>query len=273
MISKFKNQFKKSDLDEKNAFCLQVISTLKEIFPNHAFVCDENGEVIKVDELTFGLTNLRSKFLLTSQTGFELKELVGEHFNSLFAFLESEVDENASWNSAKTIIMPQLMPVEFISRMPIVSFPFGDEVAIGIVVDSEKSYQYVTQEDLQTWGASEDEIYQLAVKNLMEKSFNLEMTFVPPPNGIVVVDTMDGFDAARVIVPEMQDFFAEKLGSVFYFAVPNRDFLICWSKQGDEEFQTSMKRQITNDFDKRPYPLSKSVFEFDKNEGIGQLKD
>lgn len=274
MISKFKNQFKKSDLDEKNAFCIQVVGVLQNIFPNHDFVCDENGEVIKVDELKLGLTNLRSKFLLTSQTSFELKELVKEHFSSLFNVLElNETDENLSWDSAKSLVTLQLMPIEFVSQMPVINFPFGDEVAVGIVIDGEKSYQYVTSDDLQSWGVSKEEIYQSAIENLMEKSFDLEMTFVPPPNGIVVVDTMDGFDAVRILAPQMQDFFAEKLGDTFHFGIPNRDFLICWSKRGDDEFQKAMKRQIAEDVEEQPYPLSRSIFEFDKNNGISQLKD
>ncbi len=102
MISKFKNKFKKSDLDEKNAFCLRVTGILKEIFPNYDFVCDEDAEVIKVNELKLGLTNLYSKFLLTSQTNFELKELIQEHFVSLLNILElDETDENLSWDYVK----------------------------------------------------------------------------------------------------------------------------------------------------------------------------
>lgn len=274
MISKFKNQFRKSDLDEKNAFCVRVINVLKEIFPSYGFVCDEDAEVIKVNELKLGLTNLRSKFLLTSQTNFELKELIKEHFVALFTILDSdEYGENLSWDFVKTLLMPQLMPSEFITQMPVINFPFGNDVVIGVVVDSEKSYQYVTQENLQSWSISEKEVYQTAIQNLIEKSFDIEMTFVPPPNGIIVVDTLDSFDAVRILAPQMQEYFAEKLGDTFYFGIPNRDFLICWSKQGDEEFQDTMKRQIANDFEERPYPLSKFVFEFDENDGIRQLKD
>lgn len=273
MISKLNNKFKKTDLDEKNAFCHQVVSVLKEMFPNHDFVCDEGGEVIKADELEFGLTNLRSKFLLSSQTNVELKQLIEEHFNSIITIVESnEIEENPLWDSAKNLLMLQLMPVNFVSKVPLVNFPFGDEVAIGVVIDDEKSYRYVAQENLQNWNVSKDELYQTAIENLMEKSFDLEMTFVPPPNGIIVVDTIDGFDAVRILAPQMQDFFAEKLGDVFYFGIPNRDFLICWSKQGDNDFQNSIKQQIASDFEEQPYPLSKCVFEFDKDSGISQLK-
>ncbi|HXG84183.1 MAG TPA: DUF1444 family protein [Pyrinomonadaceae bacterium] len=274
MIFKFTNKFKKTDLDEKNAFCIRVIDILKEIFPNSDFVCNEDADVIRVNELKLGLTNLRSKFLLTSQTNFELKELVREHFISLSNILESDNnDENPSWDLVKTLLIPQLMPVEFISQLPVISFPFADEVAIGVVVDGEKSYEYVNQENLQDWSISKEELYQTAIKNLTEKSFDIEMTCVPPPNGIVVVNMLDSFDAVRILAPQMQEFFAEKLGDAFYFGIPNRDFLICWSKKGDDEFQNSIKQQIADDFEERPYPLSKYVFEFVENDGIRQRKN
>lgn len=274
MISKFKNQFKKTDLDEKNAFRQKVLNFLKEEFPAQNFIGDENIEIIKLGEIKLGLTNLRSNFLLTSQSDFELRKLVKEHFISLNDVFNSyELEEEPLWNDVKSKLMPQLMPIEFVSQMPIASFPFGDETAIGIVIDDEASYEYVVLEDLKSWSISKDELYQSAIDNLTEKSYDLEMTFVPPPNGIIVVDTQDGFDAVRILAPQMQEFFMEKLGEFFYFGIPNRDFLICWSKTDDKEFQNSIKKQIAEDFEERPYPLSKNIFEFDKNNGIKQLKD
>ena len=274
MPSKFINKFKKSDLDEKNAFCFKVVKVLKEMFPNHNFACDENSEVIKINESKLGLINLRSKFLLTSQTDFELRKLIKEHFSALFSNLESvEIGEQISWDNAKKLVMPQIMPVEFVSKMPVINFPFGVEAVIGIVIDGEKTYQYVNQKNLGGWDISAEYLLRTAIENLTEKSFDIEMTFVPPPNGIVVINTMDGFDAVRIISPQMQEFFAEKLGESFYFGVPNRDFLICWSKQGDDDFHQTIKRQIADDFEEQPYPLSKYVFEFDKIKGIVQLKD
>jgi hypothetical protein len=72
---------------------------------------------------------------------------------------------------------------------------------------------------------------------------------------------MDGFDAVRIIVPEFQQLIAEHIGTPFYVGVPNRDFLICWSKSDDKEFQNQMWSQVSTDFTERPYPLSGRAFE------------
>jgi len=271
MISKLKNIYKKSDLDEKNNFRKRVLDILGELFPDLEFATDDDLEVIRTGSITLGLTNLYSKYLLTSQTNIELKELMQEHFAGLLEIAQAvEKKQNVAWEQAKTLVMPQLMPTEYVERMPVINYTLGEEVCIGIVIDDEKSYSYVTEDNLREWNISDEELYQAAIDNLTAKSQNLELMFVPPPNGFVAIGTMDGFDAARILVPQMVEFFAEKLGSPFYFGIPNRDFLICWSKQGDKDFQKTMRRQISSDFEERPYPLSKYAFEIHENGQIQQ---
>lgn len=272
MISRQKNTFKKKDFDERNNFRKRVREILGEMFPSLEFIEDDDLDIIRTGESKLGLTNLYSKFLLTSQTNFELKELMVEHFAELLEVSEiAERKENQTWDAVRQQLMPQLMPVEFIEKLSVVNYPFGDEICVGIVIDGEKSYSYVTQDDLNNWDVSEETLYQTAIENLTEKSFDLEMTFVPLPNGIVVVDTLDSFDAVRILVPHMVDFFKEKLGGAFYFGVPNREFLICWSKSDDNEFQRAIERQIALDFEERPYPLTKTIFEITEDMQFIQL--
>ncbi|HLA94243.1 MAG TPA: hypothetical protein VK612_00880, partial [Pyrinomonadaceae bacterium] len=68
-------------------------------------------------------------------------------------------------------------------------------------------------------------------------------------------------DAVRIVDEGLQQLISEQIGSPFYAGVPNRDFLICWSKNNDKEFQNQMRSQISSDFDERPYPLSRNAFE------------
>lgn len=272
MISKFKNQFKKHDLDEKQAFQNRVVSFLKKQYPAASFKKSDDSLVIFCNENKLGLTNLYAKFLLTAQTNYELKELATKHFEIVFSADILIESTEKSWTDTKSFILPQLMPIEYTKQFPTISFPLSHEVVIGFVVDDEKAYRYVTKDDLENWKISDLDLRQKAIDNLTDKSFDLEMTFVPPPNGIVVVDTMDSFDAVRILVPHLQEFFAEKLGKPFHFGIPNRDFLICWSKRGDADFQTSIKQQIATDFEERPYPLSKYVYELDEKGEIKQLR-
>lgn len=273
MISKFTNLFKKNDFEEQKSFQKRVLNLLEKNYPDIKFNKSDDPLVIYCNENKLGLSNLYAQFLLTAQTNYELMELASDHFEKVFASKNLIEIEEKSWEETKSLVLPQLMPVEYSAKFRAAGFPFDDEVNVGFVVDDEKAYRYIIEEDLKNWAVSDLELRQTAIENLSEKSYDLEMTFVPPPNGLVVINTMDSFDAVRILVPHLQEFIAEKLGNPFYFGVPNRDFLICWSKQNDEDFKASIKRQIATDFEERPYPLSKYAFEFAENGSIGRVED
>ncbi len=156
--------------------------------------------------------------------------------------------------------MPQLMPQEFLEKFDLVHFPFGDNVVLGFVFDTESAYSYVRSEERSAWKVDEETIRSASFVNLSERSNGIEMAAFPGDNGLFVVNTLDGFDAVRILDKGLQELVAEHLGSPFFAGVPNRDFLICWSKNDDAEFQGRMRTQISSDFDERPYPLSRSVF-------------
>lgn len=261
MISRFTNLFKKSDLDEQRAFQARCVRILSDLYSDKTFEAAEDPLTLKVGESTLGLTNVRARFLLGTQTEAELREIIREHFDKVFGALPIAEREGMSWEQAKLQLMPQLMPAEFLSKLPLASFEFGDQVLLGFVLDTEHAYSYVTEKELDQWAISKELLRETAFENLKERSNGIEMMAIPGDNAFVIVSTMDGFDAARIVVPEMQQYFKETIGGSFYFGVPNRDFLICWSKSGDKKFQADMRAQVSSDFDDRPYPLSGRAFE------------
>jgi hypothetical protein len=77
----------------------------------------------------------------------------------------------------------------------------------------------------------------------------------------VGIETKDGFDAARILIPRLREFLAGRLGSPFRFAIPNRDFLICWNAGASSRFAEFTASKVQKDFESQPYPLSPHVFE------------
>lgn len=251
-------------MEEQKAFQNRIIVILKQNFPNFEIERSDNPLILTWNENQLSLFNLYNDFLLTSQTNFELEELAKEHFGKILScelLLDEEIE---SFEQIKFEVLPQIMPIEYIEEFKALHIPLGDEVVIGFVIDGEKAYRYITEDDFENWNVDLSKLKQNAIHNLSEISYDLEMTFVPLPNGMIVVDTMDSFDAVRILVPHLQEFFAEKLGSPFCFGIPNRDFLICWSKTSDAKFQSTIKNQIANDFEERPYSLSKYSFELNE---------
>ena len=259
MMSRFVGLFKKNDLDKQRAFQKRVKTMLAELYPHREFTLSEDPLTLESNGSVHGLTNLKANFLLSSQTQSDLRELIQGQFDPVFEEFETDSDRN--WNDARRRLMPQLMPASFLDRMALLSLPFGDEVVLGFVIDGDKAYSYVRTEEAERWATDPNELKEIALENLNQRSKGIELTVIDGDNGLFVINTLDGFDAVRILLGEMQELIAEHLGSPFYFGIPNRDFLICWSRNGDAEFQGRMRCQISSDFDERPYPLSRRAFQ------------
>ena len=260
MIDRLINSFKRTDGDEQRAFQAKVVAILRDLHPESAFTSNEDALMIDCDESQLGLTNLKANFLQTTQTDQDLRELIADTL-SVAIIAVKDVDKSHDWNAAKGRLMPQLMPAAYLERMPLVSRPFGDIVVVGYVLDSEKAYSYVGSNELAEWNVEADEVHEIAIENLDQRSKGLEATFTPGDNGLIAVAGMDGFDATRILLTGLREKFAESLSvEEFFFGIPNRDFLICWSPKGDAEFQSQMRGQIESDSESQPYPLSSKTF-------------
>lgn len=259
MISRFINLFKKNDLDEQRAFQNKVLSMLTDIYPEREFSADPDPLVIVSGENKLGLTNLRSYYLLEGQDDVELIDRIKTHIGAVIQ--KSELpEEDLNFESLRQKIMPQLMPVDFLTRMSLVNFPFGDDVVLGFVLDGDEAYRYIRDEDLNAWTIDKEELKEIALFNLSERSRGIEMQ-VLNDDSIFVINTMDGFDAVRITMPKLRELVAENIGSPFCFGIPNRDFLICWSYEAaGGKFHNDMVTQVASDRDERPYPLSGSAF-------------
>jgi hypothetical protein len=262
MSSRFVNLFKKDDLDEQRAFQRRVHGMVSKLYPDRIFSLGDDPLKIESDETVYGLSNLHAKFLLTDQTAATLEMLIREQFDGVFRSM-APAAKDLPWEEARNYLMPQLMPVDFVQMAPVelVHRPFVDGVLLGLVIDSESSYQYVNAEGRDEWGIEVDEIFKAAFENLHQRSQGIDMMAFPGENGFFIVSTRDGFDAVRLLSPEMRNVVAEHIGSPFFAGVPNRDFLICWSAKGDAEFQGKMRQQISSDFDEQPYPLCRHALD------------
>lgn len=271
MISRFARLFKKTDLDELRAFQARVISLLDDLYPESSYEACQDPLTIKLDGHTLGLTNIHSAFLLGTQNESSLRQLVVERFGRLAGILETVDSQNTPWDVAAAAVKPQLMPAQFAEKLSILSSPFGGGVLLAYVIDSADTYTYILGEDLARWGISSETVHERAMANLWEGCQDLQMQLFPGPNQFGVISLLDGFDAVRVVLPEVRGMLAEYLGTPFYFGIPNRDFLICWANSCEQDFVINIRAQLIQDHDEQPYPLSASVFEVSANGDISEF--
>lgn len=245
----------------------RVLAVLRDRFPAREFAPADDPQVVTSGGAEFGLHNLYADYTRNALGDAEFRDLVVERFARLLAELDERQGRGQlGWDDVRDRLRPQLMPAEFRRQAPLLTFPFSDDVLIGVVVDSPAGYQYVRTEEPPAWGQGAKEVYDVAVENLERASSGIAMSFVPPPRALIGIETKDGYDAARILVPGIRKLAAEKLGEPFLAGVPNRDFLILWSAFNPAEFQGFVRKKLAADFAEQSYSLTPKVLKVSRTE-------
>ena len=243
--------------DEFRDFVLRVI---RARFPGRSVAATPDPEVVAAEGAELGLQNLYSKFLQAEVSVDGLEQLVCEHFARMFRAADQVVSPaTLPWEQVEARLRPQLMPAEYENHLPLVAFPFMDAIMVGLVIDTADGYSYVTPERADDWGRTDEQLYDIALNNLNEASDDLEMAYIPPPQALIAIESKDGYDATRILLPGIRELAVERLGEPFFAGIPNRDFLLMWSVESDETFQKFTREKVCEDFQRQPYPLSPRI--------------
>jgi hypothetical protein len=250
-------------MSELERFRTRVIETARELFPEIAFAAHpEAVDVILAGDHQLGLQNIRAKYSLSMSPGEDLSEIVRAHLSLLLRDTIPVIDD-FSYSEISAKLFPQIMPADFAGNpeLPLLSYPLGSATCIGIVADFPKTYMYLRDTDVELWGVASQAVYSMALKNLAAASKSVPINQAGAGKDVfLAIDSCDGYDAARILVPGFQAFLATHLGETFRFGIPNRDFLICWRVDCDPAFHRNLAEKIAADHGERPYPLSSSVF-------------
>ncbi len=237
-----------------------VLGVLSDAFPGEPFLPGERPNAIRWKGSEIGLHNLHADAALVRTEPDMVRQTIIEHFARIVKLTDTELATlPEGWEEAKSRVRLQLMPAGFARAGVSITYPFLEEVLVSIVVDAEHGYAYVRSEDVERWNVGLIDLYEAACENLQNASQNLGISFYPGPPAIVALDTTDGYAAARLLLPSLRQFVAEKIGTPFYAGIPNRDFLIMWSQSGDKQFNERMQQQLIEDTESRSHPLSARV--------------
>lgn len=246
---------------DKSQFQSKVYEYLKSNYSGYSFEMGATADVIKLGEIEIGLQNIYNTYSKESLDRKQLDLLLADHFSRLLPqILNQDSDSLVPWVEAKSKVRPQLAPKEYLDRLALVSDTLDEKVIIACVIDSENGYKYVTAEDLREWNISQKELMDQAISNLDQASKKIPLQVSLDREKFIGIQVMDGYDAARILIPGIRRFAAEKLGSPFYAALSNRDFLIMWSGENSEGFKSFAIDKTAKDYIEQPYPLTPNVF-------------
>lgn len=255
---------------EIKTFTERVGAILKQRFPDREFDIQSDEGVIKFGEAQFGMGNLFAGQLQSPRSDQEFEQHIADHFERLLPLTENQEGMVPStWEVAKPRLRLQLFHQRVELTNVALSFPFSKTVCSSIVIDSELGYAYVRKENAEQWGQSTMDLLEIAQQNLLEASKDMNFMSVPGSSPLVVIQTVDGYDAARILVPEIRQRLIKELtndvNEKIYVGVPNRDFLIAWPTNFEPEIHRNFLQQIARDAENQPYPLCKAPLLVDKD--------
>ncbi|HEY2733372.1 MAG TPA: hypothetical protein VGI70_05280, partial [Polyangiales bacterium] len=136
-----------------------------------------------------------------------------------------------SWETARPQLFPRLVGRKFVDGLPesndLHLLPLGSEVWETLVLRYRERARYVRRVEVETWSKDGASAKAQALHNLArsyERARFLQHTTEDGP--IVIAESRDGLDAARLLLPGLHEVLAPALGSPFIAAIPHRDTLL-----------------------------------------------
>ncbi|WP_029214418.1 DUF1444 family protein [Kallotenue papyrolyticum] len=165
-------------------------------------------------------------------------------------------------------VMPMLKPLALLQavrerRLPLLAYrPLVGQLMLAYVIDEGRSVAYINEDHLRTWRVDEALLHRRALANLRRRPWR------PQPGrlgsgaqSLLIFNSGDGYDATRVILPELFSEFAASIPGRLVLGVPNRDFLIAFS-DADPEIVERIRAQIARDQRAQQYPLSDELLTY-----------
>lgn len=253
--------------DDARDFGQRVLAIVRRLHPGKTITLAPDGGALRIGEIQFGLENLAARFRLAGGGADQLEAMVRDHFE-LLTLDAGELTGELTWGEAKPLLFPQIMPESFLNHVALAHRPFAPGLRTGLVIDAPKGYRYTRTDELTTWRVNLAQAQATALANLDARSQNLPIHAVLDQDRFLAVQSGDGYDAARVLLPRWVEFAGSHLGLPFRFGIPNRDFLICWSMDTRASTQASFQNRLADDFSRQPYPLSPRVFEMNSEGNV-----
>lgn len=175
---------------------------------------------------------------------------------------EGHPDHSGTYEQLKERIMPMVIPqgAGYLQPATMVSQPFVADLLIAYAIDQDRTIDYIPQGRFGQWNVSLDDLHETALKNLVQRSSAIEAHAAPDERGeisLIVFQTMDGYDASRILLPTLHERLRGHLGSPFAAAIPNRDILLCF--RNDDETVEKYRKQIRTDYQQMPHQVTSAL--------------
>lgn len=240
----------------REQFVQQVINTVKVKFPVAKVARGDEPFSLRINGQLASLENLYRSAVLQPE---QMNAMVEQWMLEMVRASEGSPDHNAPLADVADRILPMVLREESVQTdyPSIICQPLIAGLSVAYAVDSDRSLWYIPKGTLTNWRISIDELHDRAIANLVERSQAIAAHAAQDTDGtinLILFQTMDGFDASRLLLPTLHERLREHLGSPFAAAVPNRDILLCF--RNDEQTVGRLREQVANDYGQMPHPVT-----------------
>jgi uncharacterized protein YtpQ (UPF0354 family) len=244
---------------EPEAFAEQVATLLKRLQPSYQVELSGPRELL-INGRRLDLENLYRMVNHEPDRGVEIVE---HYLDQLFTGDGTQLG-SMTLEFVRPRIMPRIQPesiFQHLSREMVAHVPFVNETVVVFVIDLPQMTVSITTEQMIRWGVGIDELEEIAKGNLDKYAPELEVQIVESKEGgrAAILAEQDGYDAARLLLTNLFDTLAPRLGGNFYVALPARDMFLALSAD-PEPFVKRLQDRVMHDYRRLPYPITNDFF-------------
>lgn len=237
----------------REQFANQVLDLVAKRFPlvkiargKEPFSMLVNGHVASLENV-YRMTVLRPE---------DAKHHVERWVVELIRASEGSPDQSGSLDELRSRIMPMITPDTGRWNREPIHQPLIDGLAVAYALDSDRTISYLTPERLDDWHITVDDLHEIALYNLSQRSQALAAQAAQDADErvyLILFQSMDGYDASRLLLPNLHEKICEHLGTPFAAAIPNRDILLCF--RNDADTVDKLLPQIQEDYERMPHHI------------------
>jgi len=243
----------------REKFVEQVIEEVHVKFPLVKLARADAHFSLSINGVVASLENL---YRMTAMRPEELKHNVDRWIVELLRATEGTPDETGTFEELKDRIFPMVLgnANADVAGAQMVTQQFVSGLTIAYAVDHDRTISYIPSRVFKSWKISLDDLHERALENLIAKSDSMAAHAAQDEEGnvnLILFQTMDGYDASRILLPNLHEKLRGYLGSPFMAGIPNRDILICF--RNEAEITNRLKEQIANDYNQMPHQVTEKL--------------
>jgi hypothetical protein len=170
---------------------------------------------------------------------------------------EGTPDRTGSFEELRDRILPMIIADGERDKRTMVTEPLLEGLSVAYAIDSDRTIAYIPESQFKDWSVDRDTLHEAAIENLVKRSESMSAHAAQDEEGkinLILFQTMDGYDASRVLLPNLHEKLREHLGSPFVAAIPNRDILLCF--RNEDATVERLREQIEADHKRMPHGVT-----------------